>query len=364
MMQITIQTRGIILLVWFTVMWTGLFFCKSTPTETDRNGSDEITGGETAVDTTTYYVSTNGDNDADGRSLNSPFRTIARALQAVRSGGAVQILPGVYSESLTLQNVGTDSDTIFIRGHSTGAILDGSNSQTFAFFCERCAGLAFENLEIRNFTDLGIGASQCRKMTFRNLRAHENGHQVQLVDWELEGYGIHVEESDSVTIENNDVYRNGPEPQIFPDFLMGTGINTYKIRNSVIRNNVSHDNIGGGILVEDSEYVIVESNEVYANDLDATVDEWWDGGLWLDGGHDVTVRDNVFRDNLGPGIEISDEDFQNPYGYILENNVSTRNYYGIYIWNFGTTDWPDSTIIQQMNNQFTNNSQQDVWIEQ
>jgi len=31
---------------------------------------------------------------------------------------------------------------------------------------------------------------------------------------------------------------------------------------------------------------------------------------------------------------------QNPYGYILENNVSTNNYYGIFIWEFGTNDWP------------------------
>lgn len=47
--------------------------------------------------------------------------------------------------------------------------------------------------------------------------------------------------------------------------------------------------------------------------------------------HDVTVRNNIFRDNIGPGIQISNED-QQPYGYVLESNVSRGSLYGIYIF--------------------------------
>jgi len=75
------------------------------------------------------------------------------------------------------------------------------------------------------------------------------------------------------------------------------------------------------------------------------------------------VENNIFRDNLGAGIEISDEDDQHPAGYILQNNISTNNYYGIYIWNFGSTDWPDAAIINHHGNQFTDNLIQDVWIQ-
>lgn len=64
--------------------------------------------------------------------------------------------------------------------------------------------------------------------------------------------------------------------------------------------------------MEDGINVLVEGNEVFNNDLDASADEWWDGGLWVDGGHDITIRNNSFRGNLGPGIEISDEEIQNP----------------------------------------------------
>jgi len=130
----------------------------------------------------------------------------------------------------------------------------------------------------------------------------------------------------------------------------------------VIRNNHSHDNIGGGILVEDGVDVLVEDNEIVANYLDASIDEWWDGGVWIDGGHDVIVRGNTFRGNLGPGIQISDEDHQQPYGYVLEDNISTENYYGIYIWNLGTSDFPPEKILHMSNNQIFANTIQDIWI--
>lgn len=119
--------------------------------------------------------------------------------------------------------------------------------------------------------------------------------------------------------------------------------------------------------VDESIYYVApngsnENNEAYGNDLDASVDEWWDGALWLDGGKNVIIRNNYFHDNLGPGIEISDEDFQNPTGYVLENNRSINNYYGIFIWNFGTNDWPDESIIKRSGNDFSENSIKDVWI--
>ena len=145
--------------------------------------------------------------------------------------------------------------------------------------------------------------------------------------------------------------------------MLGTGINTFMCTDCVIRNNHSYENVGGGILVEDGVNVLVEGNEVIANYLDATEDEWWDGGIWIDGGHDIIVRNNEFRDNLGPGIQISDEDHQQPYGYVLENNTSRNNYYGIYIWNFGTSELPPESVLRLTNNLFQDNSVQDVWIE-
>ena len=225
-----------------------------------------------------YYVSNQGNDDNDGRTRETAFRTIGRALETIQPGGTILILPGTYHEALTLENAGSSNEPITIRGEGGMAVLDGQETLYIGFWCENCSNFVFENLEIRDYTDIGIGVYLSSKITMRNLKVHHNGFDAQLVGWEIEGYGIQVDESQKITVENNDVYQNGPQPQV-PGRLMGTGINTYMCTDCVIRNNRSYENIGGGILVEDSINVLVESNEVISNDLDASAEEWWDGGI-------------------------------------------------------------------------------------
>ena len=358
--------RYIFLLYLIAVIVT--VFCDVNPfagTEEiqDNGGLVWIEYRNSGVDSTIYYVSPSGSDDADGKGETTAFQTIARAMEAVRPGGEVRILQGTYYEALGILNGGDSDIPITITGYKGSPILDGQNSRTIGFLCEESRNLIFNNLTFQNYTDIGIAIILCHTVTLQNLVIRENGHRVQLRDWELEGYGIHVEESEHILIERNDVYRNGPEPKIYPDYLMGTGINTYSNRHVIISRNRSHENIGGGILVEDSYNVLVEFNDIYRNDLDATVDEWWDGGLWLDGGGNVTIRKNIFWENYGPGIEISDEDEQNPTGYVLENNMSIGNYYGIFIWNFGSDDWPPDSVLRRRCNQYERNTRQDIWIE-
>lgn len=68
-------------------------------------------------------------------------------------------------------------------------------------WCESCTNFIFENLEIRNYTDVGIGVYLSSDIIMRNLVVHNNGFAVQLRDWELEGYGIHVDESQRILVE-------------------------------------------------------------------------------------------------------------------------------------------------------------------
>ena len=223
--------------------------------------------------------------------------------------------------------------------------------------CPRKLGALY--LEIRDYRDIGLRVVLSDQITLDRLRVHHNGFSPSI--FEVEGYGLDLDESSNLTVENNEVYHNGPDPRT--PISVGTGINGFAISQSVIRNNRSYDNIGGGILVEDSTGVLVEGNQIFDNDLDVSADEWWDGGIWLDGGSNVTIRGNTFTNNRGPGIEISDEDIQRPFGYVLENNTSTGNYYGIYIWNFGSTDFPPDSVLRRSGNTFSGNSRQDVWIE-
>ncbi len=329
------------------------------------DGSDDgdngvAPGGGSDVSGKTYYVSNGGDDGADGLSTGTAFKTLGRAGQVFRAGDTIAILPGVYVERLTLEAVGSAQAPITIHGTAPGAVLDGEHRIDIGIWCEECVNLVIEDLEVRNYTDIGIIVTRSTTATLRRLDIHGNGN-VATLEW-VEGYGLQVEESTGVLIEDNEVYANGPSPQR-PGRLMGTGIDTFGNTDVVIRNNNSHDNTGGGYLIEDSVNVLFENNIATGNDLDASAEEWWDGALWVDGGHDVTVRNNTFSGNLGPGLEISNEDNQNVFGYVVENNTMTDNYYGIYIWNFGTTDLPPENILRLAGNVISGSSIQDIWIE-
>lgn len=307
-----------------------------------------------------YYVSTLGDDKSDGRTEVTALRTLGRALEVVQPGEIIQVLEGTYKEALMLENIGSSESPITIRGVYSTTVFDGQRTMTIGFWCEMCNNLIIEDLTFQNYTDIGIGVYLSTQITMDTLIVHHNGFAAQLTDWDIEGYGIQTDESQNITIINSEVYNNGPDPRPFG--RLGTGIDSYACTDCVIRNNYSHDNIGGGILVEDGVNVLVVGNEVRANYLDATEDEWWDGGIWIDGGHDIILRDNHFYENIGPGIQISNEDHQNVFGYLLENNLSTQNIYGIYIWNFGASDFPPDNILRLSNNQFYDNKIQDVWI--
>jgi len=331
--------------------------------EVEEPGEEQAPGPTTSWQPVsgTYYVSPGGD-DSDGSTPAAAFRMISKAISAASPGNTIVVMPGVYSEEMMeMYDLGDPGSPITIRGEGDGVILDGAGKLKMGFWCEGCKGFVIENLEVRNYTDIGIGFSESDNITMRNLVVHNNGFAVQLKDWELEGYGIHIEISTNVTVENCEVYENGPNPQPIEN-MMGTGINIYGCTDYVVRNNRSYDNIGGGALLEDSVNALFEGNELWGNDLDATADGWWDGALWVDGGHDIIVRNNIFRDNLGPGIQISDEDSQYPYGYVIENNTITGNYYGLFIWGLESDDYPPENILKLVDNDISSNTRKDVII--
>lgn len=325
----------------------------------DDNDDAGVVDGEPNGSADVYYVSDQGDDDATGLSQATAYRTIARAVGTAGPGDVVAILPGTYSEAVTMEGFGSAQASITIRGEGGRPVLDGLRQLSTGIWCAECTNVVFENLEFTGFTDMGILVTLSTSITIRDLVVHDNGFAAT-GEW-VEGYGIHADDSSGITIEDCEVYENGPNPQR-PGRLMGTGIDTFNLTDSVIRNNRSYNNTGGGMLVEDSTNVLVEGNEIFGNDLDATAEEWWDGGIWIDGGRDITLRNNTIHDNLGPGVEISDEDNQQPTGYVLENNTITGNLYGIYIWNFGTTELPPADILELTDNDVSGNTTQDIWI--
>ena len=67
------------------------------------------------------YVSPNGNDNNDG-SLNSPYKTIAKALSSLNTG-TIKLLDGIYREKIIIDN----KDDIIISGDQSGnAVIDGT----------------------------------------------------------------------------------------------------------------------------------------------------------------------------------------------------------------------------------------------
>lgn len=307
-----------------------------------------------------WYVSPTGDDRATGDHPEFALRTIGRAFELVGPGETIFVLPGEYSEMIDISGLGNPDLPIVLSGVPGESILDGRGELPTAIWCEECWGITLENLVVRDYTDAGVVFLYAEGIRLLDLGVEGNGFDPQVAEWEFEGYGIEVESSSEVWIEGNQVIGNGPNPKRLGR-LMGSSINVYACHRCVIRENLISRNTGG-MVVEDSVDVLVEDNLIFENDLDATAERWWDGAIWLDGGRDVTLRGNLIRDNLGPGLQISDEELAGPTGYVLEDNLVTGNLIGLHLWNFGTWELPGEPTLRAEGNLIRENELIDVSI--
>ncbi|MFQ5665552.1 MAG: nitrous oxide reductase family maturation protein NosD [Candidatus Binatia bacterium] len=317
---------------------------------------------------TDVWVSPDG-NDADPGTADAPLRTLARALCNAAPGQTVHVGLGTYAESVLLSEFGQAESPIRIVGEvgPQGAlpVLDGGRTLTVGIgiigedTAHKSAGFEIENLEVKNYTDEGLLAVIATNVTVRGCRVHDNGFHSIDRDQDGEGFGVSIVDMEGVTVEGVESYANGPDVGRQAKGILGTGVDIFGSTHITVRDCNLHDNIGGGLLVEDCTDALVETNTIHANQLDANGD-YWDGGIWVDGGRDVTVRNNTITGNLGPGIEVSDEGVQHPTGYVVEGNRLDGNFWGMYVWNFGVCPWPSAEILERSGNTFANNARGDA----
>src|SRR5437764_10792528 len=113
----------------------------------------------------TFFVSTSG-NDANAGTSASPWRTIQHAANTVHAGDTVQVLGGVYNESVTIPGSGnpTAGYITFESVPGQTATLDGTGikvakGQQFGLFTLRTNSyIVIQGFEIRNFQSSTGGA--------------------------------------------------------------------------------------------------------------------------------------------------------------------------------------------------------------
>jgi len=95
----------------------------------------ECSGNE--ISDTVYFVSNSGDDNNNGITEESAYKTILKAFKSVRPGGAIKILEGIYKESIGIESCGSLTVPILIEGYNGIPILDGENIKTIGIFFEK-----------------------------------------------------------------------------------------------------------------------------------------------------------------------------------------------------------------------------------
>ncbi|MGD9862001.1 MAG: nitrous oxide reductase family maturation protein NosD [Pseudodonghicola sp.] len=269
----------------------------------------------------TYYVSTTGSDSADG-SAASPFRSINQALSSgLKPGDEVVVRSGTYNENVNITTGGSAAADITLRSEVPGgAVIQPSGG--WNAISVNANYVTINGFEIVGANGDGIEANNVHHISVLNNTVHGSGES-----------GIQFNWSEFIRIEGNTTYGNATDGWF-------SGISIYQNRNitgdtttegfrTIVRNNISYDNVtetgqhtdGNGIIIDDFQSTqtggypsytyptLVENNLVYENGGKGIQVTWSDY---------VTVRNNTAyhnnQDDLNSGTwrgEISNSQSSN-----------------------------------------------------
>ena len=279
---------------------------------------------------TVYYVSTTGSNSSNGDS-NSPWKTISYAMeQNLKPGDTVVVRPGTYNEPYGFGiKDGSAAGDVILKSEVPGAAQIRTDAYAAVYMGNYTT---IEGFDVKADTH-AIFANGVHHITIRDNVAHDSG---------LSGIGVIW--SEFITIEGNETYGNS-----FDDW--GSGISIWEPRNitgdtstpgyrTIVRNNISHDNVqhagnrtdGNGIIIDDFHHdqnsgwpnytypTLVDGNVVYNNG---------GKGIAVHYSDNVTVSNNTaYHNNLDNGNkatwrgELSQQDGSNN---VWINNIAVAD---------------------------------------
>src|SRR5690349_12759692 len=133
-----------------------LFFCFSCKKESTVNeeGPENNPTGKAVAGPVYYVDGAQGNNQNDGLTLATAWKTIQKSFDAAVAGSTVMIKGGTYYEQLTVKVSGTAGNPItFSNYNNEQVIIDGSkNSGTTILTITDRKFLIFKNLTVQNIT--------------------------------------------------------------------------------------------------------------------------------------------------------------------------------------------------------------------
>ncbi|MGD9723988.1 MAG: parallel beta-helix domain-containing protein [Pirellulales bacterium] len=176
----------------------------------------------------------------------APGQSIQAAVDRARPGDRIEVLPGVYSESVTVDI--DDVELVGLVQNGERPVLDGKGTMNDAVLASG-HNFVISGFEIRSYKGNGVVVNKAKNATFKNLVCHNTGKygvypvlcQGVLVDgcvvsdvWDA---GVYAGQCQDVVIQNCESYRNT------------IGIETENCVNVLMANNSAHANSLGLLVV-------------------------------------------------------------------------------------------------------------------
>lgn len=288
------------------------------------------------------YVSPDGDDQNEG-TKSSPLRTLNEAATRAKLGTTVFVRKGTYNELLSIKHSGTASKPItFTNYKNEKVIISGSHIQDLK---EDTALIKIENkdyITIQGFTLEELATTQDEPTVMgiyiagssSHIRLKQNHiHHIETRADDGNAHGIAVYGTEGIKdiqileniVEN---LRLGASEAL----VLNGNVEEFKIADNIVRknNNIGIDLIGYEGIALQNDYVrngVVENNIVdhnssfgnpaYGNDYSA-------GGIYVDGGSNITIRNNKVHHN-DIGIEATSEHFGKSASQIKITNNEVYN---------------------------------------
>lgn len=295
----------------------------------------------------TIYVAINGDDQNEG-TKSKPFRTLKKAASEANAGTTVLIREGIYEEQLVVQNSGTKSKPIVFRPYKqeevviSGSKLANKEGDTSLITIHdknyiTISGITIQDLTTTLTDETVIGIYVTGSSSHITLE-NNHVHHIETLSDDGNAHGIAIYGTESmkdINIVQNTVedLKLGSSESI----VLNGNIDGFKVEGNLVRRN---DNIGIDLIGYEGvandrkrDFVrngVVKDNVVYeitSFGNPAYGEEYVAGGIYVDGGKDITIENNtVYQSDIG--IEATSE-HANQYAenITIINNVLYQNFY-------------------------------------
>lgn len=310
---------------------------------------------------TDFYVSPSGDNGNPGTEM-SPWQTIQKAADTVGPGDVVHIRGGVYEEKVEINVSGTSGNLIVFQSYAgEEAIIDGSNlgfdpsnSNALISMYSR-SYLRIEGITLRNY-----GTAQ-RYMVPVGILVEGESHDIKLVGNRIHGietryngydggdahgiavYGDLTNSIHGIVISENELFdlKLGSSEAL----VLNGNVENFEVSYNVVRdcNNIGIDFIGfeetgptpsvdqarNGVCKGNLVFNIDSAfNPAYGGSFTKGGGDTSAGGIYVDGGANIIVEQNVVHD-CNIGIELASEHSgRSTSGITVRNNLVYHNHIG------------------------------------